>query len=209
MVQAVIEQLLSLPEDIHEQLRAGVTQYLGRMSRWISYNGAALQPIMQFLLQSVEKRAVIVATTVTLKQIAFECADIMAPHFEVLVQVMQAAPELNLYESESKCGDDFLDVVAVRLLTFVNTPLQARKLLRYYPSGLFWYLPLTCITALYAVGTNRQLRVSWAGSMLLASLLQWKLCACRRLKRSTWHSVRCRWSFRTLPWRRYRTSSEM
>lgn len=80
VVPKVVEAIMNLPENTHVQVRQTSIILLGELCDWIEVHSESLQPILNFLLYSLQQSGIANAAATALQNICSACRTHMAVH---------------------------------------------------------------------------------------------------------------------------------
>ncbi|EDO32037.1 predicted protein [Nematostella vectensis] len=95
--------VLNLPEAVHIAVKYTSIRLIGELADWIEKHPDFLDPIMQFLLSTVQVQSLSSVSAVAVEQICVACHKQMGRHFDVLAQVVIATDSLHM-SSEATVG---------------------------------------------------------------------------------------------------------
>lgn len=88
--------LLSIPPDEHYAIRATTLRLMAELVDWIDLHPDLLDQVLMFLLQGLKIPAVATYAAKAVQNVCQKCRNRMAPHFHLLLQIIQAADNLRL-----------------------------------------------------------------------------------------------------------------
>lgn len=88
IVPKVVEAILSLPENTHIAVRYTSVLLLGELCEWIEQHPASLEPILNFLLYSLQQPDLAPAAATALQNICVTNNEHLSKHINVLLQVL-------------------------------------------------------------------------------------------------------------------------
>lgn len=88
VVPKVVEAILGLPENTHAAVRFTSVLLLGELCEWIEKHPTSLEPILNFLLYSLQQQGIASAAATSLQNICGTCNEHMAKHMPVLIQLL-------------------------------------------------------------------------------------------------------------------------
>lgn len=88
VVPKVVEAILSLPENTHVAVRFTSVLLLGELCEWIEKHPQSLEPILNFLLYSLQQPGIAAAAATSLQSVCGACNDHMPKHVPVLLQLL-------------------------------------------------------------------------------------------------------------------------
>ncbi|XP_006826075.1 transportin-3-like [Saccoglossus kowalevskii] len=95
-VPQVVEAIINLPKDAHIAVRYTSTQLVGELGEWIEEHTQYLDPILAFLMQSLQTPCLASVSANSIQCICNILRDQMAGHFDGLLQITKAVDSFNL-----------------------------------------------------------------------------------------------------------------
>lgn len=86
--------LLSLSPDGHYAVRATTLRLVGELADWINQHPDTLDSVLQFVFFSLNLPAVASFAAKAVQNVCLKCKQRMAPHIDMLLQIIQAADKL-------------------------------------------------------------------------------------------------------------------
>lgn len=96
VVPQVVQAILTMSPQTHIAVRFTSTQLLGELSEWIEKHPQLLDPVLQYLLTTLQQPQLASIAATALQSISTQCKDQMTEHFQGLVQIVQAMDTFNL-----------------------------------------------------------------------------------------------------------------
>lgn len=89
MVENILLKVVALPADAHVLLRQTAIKLTGELAHWIVKHEAAVSPVCEFLLNSMQIRDVVPACADTIKMLCTLGKRRLAPFFPTLLEIIQ------------------------------------------------------------------------------------------------------------------------
>lgn len=96
MLPIAIPVLLSTPHDTHYAIRATTLSLVGELAEWIDRHPDTLELVLKFILDGLNIPAVATYAAKAVQSVCLKCKQRMAPHVDLLLQVIQAADNLSI-----------------------------------------------------------------------------------------------------------------
>lgn len=96
VVPKVVEAILGLPENTHIAVRFTSVLLLGELCEWIEKHPTSLEPILNFLLYSLQQQGIATAAAAGLQSICAACNHHMPKHIPVLLHLLHQIDTFNI-----------------------------------------------------------------------------------------------------------------
>lgn len=103
VVGHVLPVVLNLPSSLHVAVRHTSIKLVGELAEWIKTHPDYLDPILQFLLSTVQDPKLSSVSALAIESLCMACHSQMTKYFDVLAQVVVAADSLSI-SSDSYIG---------------------------------------------------------------------------------------------------------
>ncbi|XP_020909780.1 transportin-3 [Exaiptasia diaphana] len=96
LVSQFLPVLLNLPTNVHIAVKYTSIRVIGELAEWIEKHPDFIDPLMQFLLTSVQTHGLSSICASAIESICLSCHKEMGRHFDVLAQVVAATDSLSI-----------------------------------------------------------------------------------------------------------------
>lgn len=96
LMPIAIPVLLSPSHGSHYAIRATTLSLVGELAEWIDQHPDTLELVLKFILDGLNIPAVATFAAKAVQSVCLKCKQRMAPHVELLLQVIQAADNLGI-----------------------------------------------------------------------------------------------------------------
>ena len=96
LLPIAVPVLLSTPHDAHYAIRATTLSLVGELAEWIDQHPDTLELVLKFILDGLNIPAVATYAAKAVQSVCLKCKQRMAPHIDLLLQVIQAADKLSI-----------------------------------------------------------------------------------------------------------------
>jgi transportin-3 len=96
LLPIAIPVLLSTPQDAHYAIRATTLSLVGELAEWTDRHPDTLELVLKFILDGLPIPAVSTYSAKAVQSVCLKCKQRMAPHINLLLQVIQAADNFSL-----------------------------------------------------------------------------------------------------------------
>ncbi|KAK3701544.1 hypothetical protein QZH41_020530, partial [Actinostola sp. cb2023] len=96
LVSQFLPVLLNLPSNVHIAVKYSSIRVIGELAEWIEKHPDSIDPLLQYLLTSVQTPGLSSISASAIESICLSCYIEMSRHFDVLAQVVAATDSLNI-----------------------------------------------------------------------------------------------------------------
>lgn len=89
VVPEVVKAILNIPNNTHVMVRFTSILLLGELCEWIELHQACLDPVLDFLVASLPRDGLAIASATALQNICTTCNQLMPMHVSMLLHLLQ------------------------------------------------------------------------------------------------------------------------